>query len=90
MVHLLDFLLDICAFSSQVLNLHNCIKVAEDFVCAHNVKDCVRLTQEFQEFSDTFQPRGPTSDKKHDIPWSEKFSVSSYQGGKLFQDPHGR
>jgi lysine-specific demethylase 3 len=53
MVHLLDFLLDICAFSSQVLKLHSCIKVAEDFVSPENLSHCVRLTQEFKELSDT-------------------------------------
>lgn len=53
MVHLLDFLLDIYEFSSQVRNLHNCIKVAEDFVSPENVSHCFHLTQEFRELSDT-------------------------------------
>lgn len=34
-------------------NLHNCIKVAEDFVSPENVSHCFHLTQEFRELSDT-------------------------------------
>lgn len=45
--------MDIYAFSSQVRNLHNCIKVAEDFVSPENVSHCFHLTQEFRELSDT-------------------------------------
>ena len=37
----------------QVRNLHNCIKVAEDFVSPENVSHCFQLTQEFRELSDT-------------------------------------
>ncbi|CAG9772614.1 unnamed protein product [Ceutorhynchus assimilis] len=37
----------------QVRNLHNCIKVAEDFVSPENVAHCFHLTQEFRELSDT-------------------------------------
>ncbi|KAK7792128.1 hypothetical protein R5R35_009657 [Gryllus longicercus] len=37
----------------QVRNLHNCIKVAEDFVSPENVSHCFHLTQEFRELSDT-------------------------------------
>jgi hypothetical protein len=36
-----------------VRNLHNCIKVAEDFVSPENVSHCFHLTQEFRELSDT-------------------------------------
>ncbi|XP_018331475.1 probable JmjC domain-containing histone demethylation protein 2C [Agrilus planipennis] len=36
----------------QVRNLHNCIKVAEDFVSPENVAHCFHLTQEFRELSD--------------------------------------
>jgi hypothetical protein len=39
--------------SLQVRNLHNCIKVAEDFVSPENVSHCFHLTQEFRELSDT-------------------------------------
>ncbi|XP_050439133.1 uncharacterized protein LOC126844775 isoform X2 [Adelges cooleyi] len=35
----------------QVRNLHNCIKVAEDFVSPEHVVECVRLTDEFRELS---------------------------------------
>jgi len=42
-----DFLLP------QVRNLHNCIKVAEDFVSPENVSHCFHLTQEFRYLSDT-------------------------------------
>nr|XP_015837929.1 PREDICTED: probable JmjC domain-containing histone demethylation protein 2C isoform X2 [Tribolium castaneum] len=37
----------------QVRNLHNCIKVAEDFVSPENVSHCFHLTQEFRDLSDT-------------------------------------
>ncbi|XP_059486049.1 lysine-specific demethylase 3A isoform X2 [Neocloeon triangulifer] len=37
----------------QVRNLHNCIKVAEDFVSPENVSHCFQLTQQFRELSDT-------------------------------------
>lgn len=37
----------------QVRNLHNCIKVAEDFVSPENVSKCLRLTHEFRALSDT-------------------------------------
>lgn len=35
----------------QVLNLLNCIKVAEDFVSPENITYCLRLTQEFRELT---------------------------------------
>lgn len=34
-------------------NLHNCIKVAEDFVSPENISHCFHLTQEFRALSDT-------------------------------------
>lgn len=34
-------------------NLHNCVKVAEDFVSPENVSQCFHLTQEFRDLSDT-------------------------------------
>lgn len=37
----------------QVRNLHNCIKVAEDFVSPENVSHCFHLTQEFRDLTDT-------------------------------------
>lgn len=37
----------------QVRNLHNCVKVAEDFVSPENVSYCFHLTQEFRHLSDT-------------------------------------
>lgn len=37
----------------QVRNLHNCIKVAEDFVSPENITHCFNLTQEFRELSDS-------------------------------------
>ena len=33
----------------QVRNLHNCIKVAEDFVSPENISHCLHLTQEFRQ-----------------------------------------
>lgn len=37
----------------QVRNLHNCIKIAEDFVSPENVAHCFHMTHEFRELSDT-------------------------------------
>lgn len=37
----------------QVRNLHNCIKIAEDYVSPENVSHSFQLTQEFRELSDT-------------------------------------
>lgn len=37
----------------QVQNLHNCVKVAEDFVSPENVSACFHLTHEFRGLSDT-------------------------------------
>lgn len=41
----------------QVRNLHNCIKVAEDFVSPENVSKCYSLTQEFRKLSSTHSNR---------------------------------
>ncbi|XP_052890260.1 lysine-specific demethylase 3A isoform X1 [Anopheles moucheti] len=37
----------------QVRNLHNCIKVAEDFVSPENIAHCLKLTNEFRHLSRT-------------------------------------
>ncbi|XP_058063426.1 lysine-specific demethylase 3A [Anopheles bellator] len=37
----------------QVLNLHNCIKVAEDFVSPENISYCFQLTNEFRYLTKT-------------------------------------
>uniref|UniRef100_A0A182SRE1 [histone H3]-dimethyl-L-lysine(9) demethylase n=1 Tax=Anopheles maculatus TaxID=74869 RepID=A0A182SRE1_9DIPT len=37
----------------QVRNLHNCIKVAEDFVSPENISHCLQLTNEFRHLSRT-------------------------------------
>ncbi len=36
----------------QVRNLHNCIKVAEDFVSPENISHCLHLTQEFRHLTE--------------------------------------
>ena len=36
----------------QVRNLHNCIKVAEDFVSPENISRCIALTQEFRKLTE--------------------------------------
>jgi lysine-specific demethylase 3 len=36
----------------QVRNLHNCIKVAEDFVSPENITHCLHLTQEFRHLTE--------------------------------------
>ncbi|KAL5273620.1 KDM3B family protein [Megaselia abdita] len=37
----------------QVRNLHNCIKVAEDFVSPENIAHCFKLTNEFRSLSES-------------------------------------
>lgn len=41
----------------QVRNLHNCIKVAEDFVSPENIGNCIKLTDEFRQLSESHQNR---------------------------------
>lgn len=36
----------------QVRNLHNCIKVAEDYVSPENISHCLHLTQEFRHLTE--------------------------------------
>ena len=36
----------------QVRNLHNCIKIAEDYVSPENVSHCLHLTQEFRKLTE--------------------------------------
>jgi len=36
----------------QVRNLHNCIKVAEDFVSPENISHCLHLTNEFRHLTE--------------------------------------
>ena len=36
----------------QVRNLHNCIKIAEDFVSPENISHCLHLTQEFRQLTE--------------------------------------
>jgi len=38
-------------FCLQVRNLHNCIKVAQDFVSVENVAHCFNITQELRNLS---------------------------------------
>ena len=40
-------------FSFQVRNIHNCIKIAEDFVSPENLEWCFFQTEEFRHLSDT-------------------------------------
>merc|ERR1712045_135357 len=37
----------------QVRNIHNCIKIAEDFVSPENLEWCFFQTEEFRHLSDT-------------------------------------
>ncbi len=39
-------------FIYQVRNLHNCIKIAEDFVSPELSKNCLNLTQEFRNLTE--------------------------------------
>lgn len=44
--------LSLISFGFKVLNLHSCIKVAEDFVAPEHISHCFQLTQEFRYLSD--------------------------------------
>jgi lysine-specific demethylase 3 len=39
-------------FQPQVRNIHNCIKVAEDFVSPENLEWCFYQTEEFRHLSE--------------------------------------
>ena len=41
------------SFALQVRNIHNCIKIAEDFVTPENLDWCFYQTEEFRHLSDT-------------------------------------
>ncbi|XP_034238859.1 lysine-specific demethylase 3B-like [Thrips palmi] len=61
----------------QVRNLHNCVKVAEDFVSPENVTHCFSLTQEFRELSDTHTNHEDKLQIKNIIYHTIKSAVSS-------------
>lgn len=64
----------------QVRNLHNCIKVAEDFVSPENVSHCFHLTQEFRELSDTHTNHEDKLQIKNIIYHAVKDSLSVLSG----------
>lgn len=37
----------------QVRNIHNCIKVAEDFVSPENLEWCFNITEDFRHLTDS-------------------------------------
>merc|ERR1711928_226353 len=41
-----------CGACHQVRNLHNCIKIAEDFVSPELANNCLHLTQEFRHLTE--------------------------------------
>ncbi|KAG5888935.1 hypothetical protein JTB14_006303 [Gonioctena quinquepunctata] len=61
----------------QVRNLHNCIKVAEDFVSPENVSHCFHLTQEFRDLTDTHSNHEDKLQIKNIIYHAVKDSLSS-------------
>lgn len=61
----------------QVRNLHNCIKVAEDFVSPESVFQCFGLTHEFRELSDTHSNHEDKLQIKNIIYHAVKDSLSS-------------
>ncbi len=46
-------LLTLSFFFCQVRNVHNCIKIAEDFVSPENLEWCFYQTEEFRHLSET-------------------------------------
>ncbi|KAA0198903.1 JmjC domain-containing histone demethylation protein-like [Hyalella azteca] len=67
----------------QVRNLHNCIKVAEDFVSPENVAHCFHLTQEFRHLSDSHTNHEDKLQIKNIIYHAMKDSVAVLMAHKL-------
>lgn len=63
----------------QVRNLHNCIKVAEDFVSPDNVAHCAHLTMEFRQLSDTHSNREDKLQVKNIVYHAAKDAVAELQ-----------
>uniref|UniRef100_A0AAG5CZ14 [histone H3]-dimethyl-L-lysine(9) demethylase n=1 Tax=Anopheles atroparvus TaxID=41427 RepID=A0AAG5CZ14_ANOAO len=61
----------------QVRNLHNCIKVAEDFVSPENISYCFKLTNEFRHLSKTHSNHEDKLQIKNIIYHAVKDAVSS-------------
>ncbi|XP_049547334.1 lysine-specific demethylase 3A-B [Anopheles darlingi] len=61
----------------QVRNLHNCIKVAEDFVSPENIAYCVKLTNEFRHLSKTHSNHEDKLQIKNIIYHTVKDAISS-------------
>ena len=57
-------------------NLHNCIKIAEDFVSPENVSHCFDLTEEFRRLSDTHSNHEDKLQIKNIIYFSVKDALS--------------
>ena len=61
----------------QVRNLHNCVKVAEDFVSPENVSQCFHLTQEFRDLTESHSNHEDKLQIKNIIYHTIKESISS-------------
>ncbi|XP_050081750.1 lysine-specific demethylase 3A-A [Anopheles aquasalis] len=61
----------------QVRNLHNCVKVAEDFVSPENIAYCVKLTNEFRHLSKTHSNHEDKLQIKNIIYHTVKDAISS-------------
>ncbi|EEB18344.1 JmjC domain-containing histone demethylation protein 2B, putative [Pediculus humanus corporis] len=66
----------------QVRNLHNCMKVAEDFVSPENVSHCFHMTQEFRDLSDKHLNHEDKLQIKNIIYHAVKDSLSVLMGVK--------
>lgn len=73
----------------QVRNLHNCIKVAEDFVSPENVAHCFHLTQEFRHLSDNHTNHEDKLQIKNIIYHAMKDSVAVLMAHKKQQSAAG-
>ncbi|KAK3922935.1 Lysine-specific demethylase 3A [Frankliniella fusca] len=67
----------------QVRNLHNCVKVAEDFVSPENVSHCFHLTQEFRDLTDTHSNHEDKLQIKNIIYHTIKSAVSTLMNEAL-------
>ncbi|KAK6639119.1 hypothetical protein RUM43_007389 [Polyplax serrata] len=66
----------------QVRNLHNCMKIAEDFVSPENVSHCFHMTQEFRDLSDKHLNHEDKLQIKNIIYHAVKDSLSVLMGAK--------
>ena len=69
----------------QVRNIHNCIKIAEDFVSPENLEWCFFQTEEFRHLSDTHTNHEDKLQIKNILYHSVKECVNLLEKEKLYE-----